>query len=195
MMTKKDILFNGVKVATLDATGNNFEDIKTAKNILKDKNLFKEISTHSSIYSQANCFAKVANDLYQNDLKISPLNAFSISPFVVNATFCIELYFKAIHNAYGNKIKGHHLASLYKEMPIKGKQHFLNAANDIRNHYCLNDGVDIHTCLESLNKAFENWRYMYEHNSLSLELQSIRYLMHTAHEAYCRVKENIVPVS
>ena len=194
-MTKKDILFNGIKVGSLNVTGNTLEEAKTVQRILKEKGLLKEISTHSSIYNQANCFAKVANDLYQNDLKISPLNAISIAPFIVNATFSIELYFKAIHNAYGNKIKGHHLTSLYKDMPVEGKQHFLNAANDIRNHYHLNNGVNIHTCLESLNKAFENWRYMYEYNTLSLELQSIRYLMHTAHETYCRVKENIVPVS
>lgn len=194
-MTKKNILFNGIQVGTLDATGNTLEDAKTVQSILKEKGLFKEIITNSAIYNQANCFAKVANDLYQNDLKKTPLNAMSISPFIVNATFSIELYLKAIHNAYNNKIKGHHLTNLYKHMPIKGKQHFLSAANDIRSHYLLNEGVDIHTCLESINKAFENWRYLYEYNELNLELQSIRYVMHTSHEACCRVRKNVFSLS
>jgi hypothetical protein len=188
-MTKKDILLNGIVVGSHDATGDNLEDAKAVKTILKEKGLYKEVTTNDAMYNQACAFTTVANDLYQRDLKKSPFKGISVSPFIVNAVFSIELYLKVIHNAYGNNIKGHHLVSIYKGMPKKGKEHFINAANDVRNHYQLETGSDIHTCLASLNKAFEQWRYLYEHNEMGTELQSIRYTMHVSHEACCRVRE------
>ena len=68
-------------------------------------------------------------------------------------------------------------------MPKKGKEYFASAANDLRSHYQLYDGADIHTCLKSLNKAFEQWRYLYEYDEIGTEFQSIRYTMHTSYEA------------
>lgn len=189
-MVKKDILLNGIVVGEHDATGDNLEDAKAVQAILKEKGLYQEVTTNDAMFNQANAFATVANDLYNRDLKKSPLKGISISPFVVNAVFSIELYLKAIHNAYGNKIKGHHLLSIYKGMPKKGKEHFISAANDVRPLYQLYEGEDIHSCLASLNKSFEQWRYLYEHNELGTELQSIRYTMHTSHEACCRVRES-----
>jgi len=189
-MVKKDILLNGIIVGKHDATGDNIEDAKAIDVMLKEKGLYQEVTTNDAMFNQANSFASVANDLYQRDLKKSPFKGISVSPFIVNAVFSIELYLKVIHNAYGNKIKGHHLVSIYKGMPKKGKEHFINSANDVRPHYQLHDGTDIHQCLESLNKSFEQWRYLYEHNELETELQSIRYTMHTSHEACCRVRES-----
>ena len=43
----------------------------------------------------------------------------------------------------------------------------------------------------SFNKAFEQWRYLYEYDGIGTELQSIRYTMHVSHEACCRVRECI----
>jgi hypothetical protein len=152
--------------------------------------LHQEVTTNDAMFNQANAFAAVANNLYKTDLKKPPFKGISVSPFVVNAVFSIELYLKTIHNVYGNTIKGHHLVSIYKGMPKKGKEHFISAANDVRHHYQLYEGADIHTCLESLNKAFEQWRYLFEHNEIGTELQSIRYTMHTSHEACCRVRDS-----
>jgi len=190
-MVKKDIIFNGVIVGSHEATGDNLKDIKAIQEILKTKGLHKETTTNDAMYNQANAFATVANDLYKRDLTTSPFKGISVSPFVVNAAFSIELYLKAIHDAYGNKIKGHHLASIYKGMPKKGKEHFLNTADDVRSRYQLESGEDIHTCLESLSRAFEQWRYLYEYDQIGTELQSIRYTMHVSHEACCRVRDSV----
>jgi hypothetical protein len=189
-MTKKDILLNGIVVGEHEATGDIREDAIAVQAILKDKGLYQEVSTNDAMFNQANSFATVATDLYKRDLKVSPFKGVSVAPFIVNAVFSIELYLKAIHNAYGNKIKGHHLASIYKGMPKKGKDHFISAANDVRKLYQLPEGSDIHSCLEDLNKAFEQWRYLYEHNEMTTEFQSIRYTMHTSYEACCRVRES-----
>lgn len=190
-MTTKEILLNGVVVGTHESTGDDKKDAELVLIFLKEKGLHKPISLNDQIFRQANSFAKIANEIYDHDLKISPYKGSSVSPFVVNATFSIELYLKTIHNFYGNHIKGHHLAKLYENMPPTGKMHFLNSAHDIRNRYKLTKDADITTCLVSLSYAFENWRYVYEHNHIETELQSIRYTLHVSYEASCRVKEDI----
>lgn len=191
MIVKKDIILNGVIVGSHNSTGDNEKDIHDVREFLKTKGLYKEITINDSMYGQANSFAEVAKNLYETHLKKSPIHGSSIAPFVVNASFSVELYLKTIHNAYGNTIKGHHLSSIYKNMPRKGKDLFLAAAQDIYHLYAHAPESDIFTSLESMSKAFEQWRYIFEHERLNIEMQSIRYTMHVAHEACCRVRESI----
>lgn len=188
-MVKKDILLNGVVVGQHEATGDPRKDAEAVRAYLKEKGLDREITRTDAIHGQANSFASVANSLYDRDLKKSPFKGSSISPFVVNAALSIELYLKAIHSAYGNEIKGHHLANLYRQLPDKAKSIIEASAGDIRPRYKLEPGADIHSCLKSLSKAFEQWRYVYEFNGIGTELQSIRYTMHVSHEACCRVRK------
>lgn len=187
---KKDILVNGVVVGSHEATGDIEKDIAAVDAFLKEKGLKKDISTAEAMHGGANSFANVAKDIYEKGLKKSPFHGPSLSPFIVNATFSIELYLKAIHAQLGQMKKGHHLANLYKSLPNKAKQHFVESANSVRPFYKLENGVDIHVCLTALSKAFEQWRYFYEYNGISIELQSIRYTMHVSHEACCRVMES-----
>lgn len=189
-MVTKDILVNGVVVGSYSTTGNTLEDARKVSDLLKKKGLHRDVTINDAMYQQANSFASVANDLYEKGLKKSPFDGSCVSPFVVNGIFSVELYLKAIHHVYGNKIRGHHLSSIYKGMPKQGKEHFLSSANDIRSKYSLKNGQDIHSCLDSLNKAFEQWRYLYENNGLETEIQSVRYTMHVAHEACCRARES-----
>lgn len=190
-MVKKDILLNGILVGSYEAAGDNQKDAEAAMEILNKKGLLKEVTENDAMYGQANSFAEVANSIYNNGLKKSPYKGSSTAPFVVNAAFSIELYLKTIHNAYSNKIKGHNLAILYKNIPEKGKEIFISASNDVRPLYQLEADADIHSCLESLSNAFEKWRYLYEHNRISTELQSIRYTMNVSFEACSRVRDYI----
>ena len=186
---KKEILLNGIPIGSHEPTGDFEKDMEEVREFIKSKGLHKEVTRNDSMFGQANCFAEVAINLYKTNLRNSPLNGGSISPFVVNATFSIELYLKTIHNYFGNTIKGHHLLSIYKGMPKKGKEIFMAAAKDVYPIYSHEPNSDIFTSMESASKAFEEWRYMFEHPRLSIELQSIRYLMHVAYEACCRVRE------
>lgn len=188
-MITKDILFNGVLIGTHESTGDYKKDAELVHLFLKEKGFIKTISLNDQIFGQANVFAKVANNIYSNDLKKSPFKGSSVCPFIVNAAFSIELYLKAINDCYGNKIRGHNLANLYNKIPADGKSYFLKAATELRNRYELPQGTDINTCLESLSYAFENWRYIYEHNHIETELQSIRYTLHVSFEASCKVRE------
>ena len=100
------------------------------------------------------------------------------------------MYLKTIHNAYGNNIKGHNLASLYKGIPIKGKEILNLAAMDIRSGYSFDLDLDFPKCLEMLSKAFVQWRYIHEHNNIGFEIQPIRYSMHVGYEACSRIRNN-----
>ena len=188
-MVKKDILFNGVLVGSYEATGDMEKDAQATRDFLSKKGLLKEITENDQMFGLANSFAEVANAIYSNHLKKSPYKGSSTVPFVVNATFSIELYLKTINNAYGNKIKVHNLVKLYANIPKAGKEIFITASNDVRPKYQLEIGANIHTCIESLSCAFEDWRYLYEKNRMSVELQSIRYTMNVAFEACSRVRE------
>lgn len=189
-MVKKDILVDGIIVGSYDFTGDMKKDIEGAEAYLKEKGIHKEVSKNDAIFRQANSFAEVANHLYATGLKKSPYKGAYISPFIVNATFSIELYLKTIHDFYGNNIKGHHLASLFKGMPKKGKEFINNASEDAKNHYSLGPSVNFSECLESLSKSFVQWRYIYEHDEISVELQPVRYAMHVGFEACSRVRES-----
>jgi HEPN domain-containing protein len=188
-MVKKDILLNGVVVGQHEATGDLRKDAEAVQTYLKEKGLYREITRTDAIHGQANSFASVANSLYDKDLKRSPFKGRSISPFIVNAALSIELYLKAIHSAYSKEIKGHHLENLYQRLPDEAKAIFEASAADLRPRYKLELGADIHSCLRSLSKAFEQWRYVYEYNGIGTELQGIRYTMHVSHEACCRARK------
>ncbi len=188
-MVKKDILLNGVLVGSYEASGDMEKDAKVARDFLSKKGLLKGVTENDQMYGVANSFAEVANTIYSNHLRKSPYKGSSTVPFVVNAAFSIELYLKTINNTYGNKIKGHNPAKLYANIPKAGKEIFITASSDVRPGYQLENGVNIHTCIESLSSAFEDWRYLYEKNRISVEIQSIRYTMNVAFEACSRVRE------
>jgi len=188
---KKDILVNGIVIGSYEATGDHKKDIKAAQKIIRQKGLDEVVTENDSMFGQAVSFSTVAENIYTDAFKKSPYKGMFMGPFVVNGAFSIEVFLKTIHNAYGNKVRGHHLLNIYKGMPKKGKEIFNNAANDVRPRYSLNEGEDIISCLSNLSKAFEDWRYIYEKNELYTEIQSIRYTMHTCQEACLRVRESV----
>jgi hypothetical protein len=109
----------------------------------------------------------------------------------VNATFSVEIYIKAIHKVYGNNIRGHHLVNLYEELPREAKEIIFYSAQNIYPLYNLEQNKNIENFLQDFNKAFEEWRYLYEHDRLDgIEIQSLRYMMHVFFEACCRIKES-----
>ncbi len=113
----------------------------------------------------------------------------STPPFVVNATFSVELYLKAVLDVYGLKVWGHDLGKLFDKLPGEARKVFEQAAIDISPLYKLEPGSNYASILGSLGKAFEQWRYIYENNGMRVEVQAIRYAMHTSHEACCRIRK------
>jgi hypothetical protein len=186
---KKTIVFNGIIVGEYESTGSLDEDISAVRSYLKQKGLWKPVSVDDSMFGQANTFAQTAILLYRRDFSKSPYKASTMGPLVVNAVFSIEIYLKSIHEAYGNLPRGHDLLRLYDKLKEEPKNIILSAASDVRPRYKLSDDVTILTCLKKLKDAFEKWRYLYEHERLTVEIQSIRFGMNTLFEASCRVRE------
>lgn len=184
-----DILLNGVVVGQYEPTGDTQKDMEFVRAFLREKGLAREITKTDATHGQADAFAALANSIYIKDLRRSPFNGRSVAPFIVNAVFSVELYLKAIHSAYGQEARGHDLVNLYQAIPEAGKVIFQQAARDMRSRYKLEPGADIDSCLESIRKAFEQWRYLYESNRMKAELQAVRYVMHVAHETCCRVRK------
>ena len=182
----KDVLLNGIVVGNYKSTGNDKKDIEKAKNILKEKGLWRNIETEEAMFNQAQSFASTANNLYEKDLKKDHKNFYSFAPFVVNAAFSIEIYLKTLHNLYGNKIKGHSLNALYESLSDKGKTHIKKIAEDTRHLYKIDNDFEYH--LSQLDKAFENWRYIYEGKSETIYFLPTIYVMQVLDKACILVK-------
>lgn len=187
-MPKKDILFNGTVVGSYEATDDEERDAANVYEFLMEKGFIKEVQRHAQIHGQADAFAEVANEIYAKGLSASPYKGTSAPPFVVNATFSIELYLKAVLHFYGQKAWGHHLGELFEKLSPEGKAIFEQAASDVRHLYKLEPGATYAIILQALGKAFEHWRYIFEKEAARVEIQAIRYAMHVSHEASCRIR-------
>lgn len=188
----KTIYVNGIAVGEYVTTGDPQRDIEAAHEIIKSKGLHKETTEVDAMHSQANSFANTAKELYERDLRTVPIkNSMSMVPFVVNAAFSIEIYLKTVHAISGSKVRGHSLVKLYEGLGEDIKTIILSAANDLRQYYDIEGGADFADCIETLDKAFEQWRYAYEYEKLSyVGFQATRFVYHVLHESCCRARPN-----
>jgi hypothetical protein len=188
-MTKKKLYFNGQEIGEYESTGDDLKDMQILDKQLREQGLInKPPCKISNMKRQADSFAATARDLYLRDLRSTPIkNIHSLTPFIVNAAFSIEIYLKALYRINGREATGHDLLQLYNGLPEEEQAFILQAAQDVRPHYKHKDGSDFLSCLSDLRKAFVEWRYIYEHDYLpGPEFQGIRYAMHSIHEACCR---------
>ena len=193
-MTLKKLYHNRIFVTEYESTDNPEIDIQITREILMSKGLLKEISTVESMFGLANSFARVAIDIYETDFKKSPFDGSRTSPFIVNGAFAIELYIKTIYTLCKNPQRGHHLIKLYEGLDKQVKDVITICEQQLQENYDLSEGANIRTCLEALSKAFEQWRYLYEHERLQVQVQEIRFSMHVFGET-CRqllVSEKII---
>ena len=188
---KKKILLNGIIVGEHESSGNYDEDILAVRSYLQTKGLWKNVSANDSMFSQANSFAETANVLYEKGLRKSPYNGSIVAPFIVNAAFSVEIYLKTILEAFGNPSRVHDLKRLFKSLNEEARAIVRTSADDVRARYKLEEDVTIETCIRDLGHAFVKWRYRYEHEKLSTEVQSIRFTMNTLFEATHRVRESL----
>ena len=114
----------------------------------------------------------------------TPTAGYTMTPCVVNLAFAVELYLKDLYQALGIKApRVHEILKLYKKLPDQTR-------TDIYNHPAINEnpfatqgsifepnripgtsqGYDgfLHH-IETMNKAFVEWRYSYDKGSLNYE--------------------------
>jgi hypothetical protein len=155
---------------------------KLAKDLMKSKGLWREISKSESMYNQAQSFANTSAYLYEKDLKSLPRNPQSISPFVVNAAFSAEMYLKCLQEIHGEVRESHVLTALFKSLPNKVKDKINKTSKHFENKYQIEQGVLFKDHLKSINNAFVNWRYIYEKTTEHVNIQQTIFVLQVLHE-------------
>jgi hypothetical protein len=118
MASTKQLYADGKFVCDYESTGDDAQDALICTAILKDKGLHRETSIEQAIFRQAAAFATTSAYLYTRDMQVTgPATPLSVVPFVVNATFALELYLKALALLHGVHLRGHDLLSLFDDLP------------------------------------------------------------------------------
>jgi len=187
-MTKKTVFLNGIAVGDVDVGGDRDSEIQAIRTFLEERGLKKEVSRFTANFNAALAFANTAAHIYEQDLQRAPRKGPSIVPFVVNATFSIELYIKSLAERYGTRLTGHKLVQLHKALPAQALKAI--AAVSLK---CASDrglkAPDFVMYLERLNNAFVEWRYFYEKEELGpVEIEPTIFVMQVLHEA-CRSQD------
>ncbi len=93
-------------------------------------------------------------------------------PAAVCMAFSVELNFKVIIKAQGDKAKGHRLDKLYAKIAEPERSSIIEEIG-------LSD-KEFRKKLSEIGNAFVDWRYVYEHESISLDLDFLRRLSEAA---------------
>lgn len=181
---KKSILLNGIVVGEVVATGDLELDAKAAHEFLGKKGLLKERAPAEEIFSTAFAFANTSAYLHENGLKKQLSKGASIVPFVVNAAFAIELYFKALAQKHHVTLRGHELLKLYKGLPQEALKEIEQVIPG-----CASDrkiaSPNFVEYLKELNSAFVDWRYIFEKSkSGPIHIEPTIFVMQVLHEAF-----------
>ena len=164
---KKTTRVTGGLLCDYEAHEDIDEQIAEARKILEANGPRPKISRFHAGRNMAVAFANTAAFLYERDLKtMPPSRSFSIVPFVVNATFAMELFLKALHEKYGSAKRGHKLLVLYDQLPEEAVHQIRSASAKIAVEAQPPTYQDPRQVLVTLNSAFEDWRYLYEKDRL-----------------------------
>lgn len=188
----KDIMIDNVVVGQIKTTGDHDKDLAAAEEFLKAKGLWRQPELSDSMFNQAFSFSSVARKINHEGLQNLPRDAMSITPFVVNATFSIEIYLKSIHILYGQKKTGHLLMPLFEQLPDEAKTVISIKSEELIKEYNFSTPIEFEKELETINKAFEQWRYIYEKSNLKfIHTKSVIFIMNVLHETYKVIRDNV----
>lgn len=96
-------------------------------------------------------------------------------PSIVNKAFACELYLKSLLSNGNSQTKGHNLYELFVDLPQNLKDSIINSAD-----FCGDD--EFMSQLEIHKQTFQDWRYLFEHKSVQVNLTFIDKLAETLHD-------------
>lgn len=180
----KALMYQGRKVADVEMSGDVAVDLEKCRKVLKDLGLYEPTTKLQAMHRQAHSFAICAIRIHDALLQ-KERNFAAASPFVVNAAFSLEVYLKALTECFGGNFKGiHDLAALLQNLPssaqmaIKVQLPFVMTTEELRL------GYDLAAILQDLNKAFVDWRYLYEDGKqLEAHYPQVLYALRVLHAA------------
>jgi HEPN domain-containing protein len=107
-----------------------------------------------------------------------------MGPAIVNLAFAVELHIKALHySATGKVLRGHNILALFKRLPNTIREQVFNHEAVSQNPF-MTRGDDLSVKyfsksytpyerftdqMKTISKAFEQWRYSYEHGTLNYD--------------------------
>jgi hypothetical protein len=165
MKEPKQIFVEGKLIGEVPTTGDVQKDLEAAIGLMRAKGVYKKITAEQVIFGQAVAFANTAAYLFNNDLLgTPPRNPMSTGPFVVNATFAIELYLKTLNRLYGNDIgRTHDLLRLFLALPDEGMQAVHREFSiALPRPACITDIKTFQAEIERVRHFFMEWRYLHE---------------------------------
>jgi len=179
----RTVLSDNKPVGYVRNTGSHEEDAQLAKQLLIEKGLWRQIPIARTMFSQATSFANASNLIFEKNLKSLPRNPQGITPFVVNAAFSAELYLKCLHKIHGDPSETHSLTILFRQLPNKTKDRVNKLKKLLEGQYEVERNLLFKDHLKPVSNAFVNWRYIYEKNFESVNIQGIIFVLHVLHEA------------
>mgnify|MGYP003381161299 CR=1 FL=1 len=183
---KKTVILNGIAVGEVESTGNDEEDMEAVRAFLDARGLRKEVTPFQAAYNAALAFANTSAYLYERDLSRPPRRGQNIAPFVVNATFGIELYFKALALKHGKTLRGHKLVQLHKALPQAALDSIERVTPACARDRMLPGAPDFAGYVRQLNDIYSEWRYYYEtERAGKVEIEPTIFVMQVLHAACC----------
>lgn len=173
MCAMKKVYYNRSFIGEVEATGDLDKDADVARNLLKERGIWRPHTEVEKMFGQAASFCNTAALLYEGGLKSVPRDGRALAPFVVNSAFGVEIFLKTLHLFHGTSARGHKLRALFDALP-KETAHLANSkfAESIATRSSAHRG-ELTDALGKLNNAFVEWRYLHEHEKLHVEVQPL----------------------
>ncbi len=81
---------------------------------------------------------------------------------------------------------------LFEQLPDEAKTVISIKSEELIKEYNFSTPIEFEKELKTINKAFEQWRYIYEKSNLKfIHTKSVIFIMNVLHEAYEVIRDNV----
>ena len=122
------------------------------------------------IFRQAVAYAAGATAI---DQVLTPQNTFDNCeplPYILNLSFAIELFLKALLKCEGKDCRGHQYISLFDKLSHNNQRALFSACKQKRRDNSMSED-EFRNEISSISKTFAQWRYIYESHKAALKMQ------------------------
>ncbi|MEN0679083.1 hypothetical protein [Plesiomonas shigelloides] len=173
----KQVIFQGKVIGTIPDCESFEESAALVDELITKKGLHNDLSKEKAIFNQAVSFGKVVMNIYHSGLSSKPWDLLIIPPFVVNSAFCVEMYLKCLLEMNGEMKSVHSLILLFDRLPQKVKLLINEKMAEMVSEFPFGSNGDFRQRLSVISNAFVNWRYIYESESGTINVQDVILIM------------------
>jgi hypothetical protein len=188
------VFFDGKFVGEVPETGDREANLKAMSALLRASGAPAPLTRPQAAFRQASAFAINAQHLFNTGLLgVPPRNPMNVIPFVVNASFAVELYFKTLGFVYGHNQHGQDLLELFDELPVEAKELLRREIATSPPTQGIKDLTGFRTEIERVRHVFHEWRYLHERNRASeIRFPELIHILNVLHNT-CRADARLKP--